>query len=287
VKETALSRPGLPVEAASFLACVATILELPETDVPDLAGNGAPSEDWNVLAWLGALGIGLVPVADPPSFAWPGPWIAQVRAPGGDRRSVVMFGRTPSGVVWDPVGGETVSPEQIEQGFLLAAEDIAHGLPRREDASAQTGSLEQIWVSAGAGQEGRALECAALLPGVGLEGDRYATGQGTFPSGRTGSALTLIEAEVCESFEPPLTPEEHRRNLVTRGVRLNGWVGREFTIGTVRCRGIRLCEPCAAMQRYADRAILRPLVHRGGLRADILAPGRIELGDEIALVAGG
>jgi MOSC domain-containing protein YiiM len=86
---------------------------------------------------------------------------------------------------------------------------------------------------------------------------------------------------VCESFEPALLPDEHRRNVVTRGIDLNALVGTEFRIGALRCRGMRLCEPCTVAQRYASRPILRPLVHRGGLRADILEDGEIALGDLI------
>jgi hypothetical protein len=179
-----------------------------------------------------------------------------------------------------------VEPERIEDGFVLAAEDVAEGMPRRADPSTSTGSVEQIWVADGIGKPGRTLNTARAIPGVGLEADRYVTGRGTFPSGRPGAALTLIEAEVCESFQPPLTPDEHRRNVVTRGIGPNGMVGRGFTIGGIRCRGIRLCEPCATMQRYSGRPILRALVHRGGLRADILEPGEIHLGDQIALVDG-
>lgn len=277
-------RPGLTADAASFLACLATILELPESEVPQLAGHGDPSEDHNVLAWLGSLEVGMVPVADPGSFAWPGPWIARVRDRDGERRSVVMYGRKPSGVVWDPVGGDPITPEQIEVGFVIAAEDIALGMPRREAASTSAGSVEQIWVAADTGEPGHMLETVRVIPGEGLEGDRYTAGRGTFPSGRPGSAVTLIEAEVCESFDPPLSPEEHRRNLVTRGIELNGMVGREFTIGSASFRGIRLCEPCATMQRYSAREILRPLVHLGGLRADILDSGEIQVGDPIELV---
>jgi MOSC domain-containing protein YiiM len=96
-----------------------------------------------------------------------------------------------------------------------------------------------------------------------------------------GSALTMIEAEVCESFDPPLEAGEHRRNVVTRGIDLNGLVGHEFMIGEVRCRGMRLCEPCTVVQRYAGRPVLRALVHRGGLRADILADGEIRVGDPV------
>jgi MOSC domain-containing protein YiiM len=120
------------------------------------------------------------------------------------------------------------------------------------------------------------------LAGRGLDGDRHVDGSGTFPSGVPGSALTLIEAEVCESFDPPLEPGEHRRNVLTRGIDLNRLVGREFEIGAVRCRGMRLCEPCAVVERYAARPVLRALVHRGGLRADILADGLIRVGDRLA-----
>jgi hypothetical protein len=284
MKEVTFSRPGLSAEAASFLACVATILELREDEVPDPSSSGDPSTDWNVVGWLGSLGIGLVPVASPNEFAWPGPWIARVQDGDGKRRAVVMYGRSPSGVVWDPAGGDPVNPEQIQDGFVIAAEDIALGMPHGDAPPVSAGSVERIWAAPKAGVDGRGLQSARLIPGAGVEGDRYVDAHGTFPSGRPGSALTLIEAEVCESFHPPLTPEEHRRNLVTRGVRLNGMVGREFTIGSVRCRGVRLCEPCATMQRYADRAILRALVHRGGLRADVLEEGEIHLRDRVALV---
>jgi hypothetical protein len=81
--------------------------------------------------WLGGLELGLAPVADAGSFSWAGPWIARLRAPGsGERRPVVMYG-VPSGVVWDPAG-ITQQPEwRIEDGFLLAAADIALARPPR------------------------------------------------------------------------------------------------------------------------------------------------------------
>ena len=116
----------------------------------------------------------------------------------------------------------------------------------------------------------------------GLEGDRYQSATGTFASGVPGSALTLIEAEVCDSFAPALAAGEHRRNIVTRGIALNELVGHEFTVGAVRCRGLRLCEPCRVVQGYASRPVLRALVHRGGLRVEILADGVIAVGDPVA-----
>jgi hypothetical protein len=264
----------LPPETASFLACLATVLELRFEDIP-LPSAGEDPTGWKVSRWLGGLGLGLARVADPGSFTWPGPWIA--RAAG---RFIVMYG-VPSGVVWDPVGGPEIEPDSIEDGFLVAAADIALARPARPAAPTSTGTVEALAIAGSAGEPARLLDRARTLPGQGLAGDRHVAGTGTFPSGMPGSALTMIEAEVCESFDPPLTPDEHRRNVVTRGIDLNALVGHEFMIGGVRCRGMRLCEPCTVVQRYAGRPVLRALVHRGGLRADILDDGEIRVGDPV------
>jgi hypothetical protein len=265
----------LPPDAASFLACLATILELPFERMPQLAPGEDPPTGWKVSRWLGGLGLGLARVADPAAFTWPGPWIGRA---GG--RFVVMYG-VPSGVVWDPAGGAEIDRESVQEGFLVAAADIALALPPRPQAPLAAGTVEALAVAGAAAGPARLLQTARALAGQGLEGDRHVAGTGTFPSGLPGSALTMIEAEVCESFEPPLTPGEHRRNVVTRGIDLNALVGHEFTIGDVRCRGMRLCEPCTVVQRYAGRPVLRPLVHRGGLRADILRDGEIHIGDPV------
>jgi MOSC domain-containing protein YiiM len=194
-----------------------------------------------------------------------------------------MYG-VPSGIVWDPGGDGALEESSIEEGFLVAAADVALALPPRPPAPAGSGTLEEICVASAAGEPVQTLETVRAIAGRGLEGDRHVSGKGTFPSGPPGSALTMIEAEVCESFEPPLTPEEHRRNLVSRGIDLNGLVGRDFTIGELQCRGMRLCEPCTVVQRYAARPVLRELVHRGGVRVDILQDGVIAVGDEIRAI---
>lgn len=198
-----------------------------------------------------------------------------------------MYG-VPSGVVWDPVGMQggragTADPPNgtIVEGFLLAAADIALAMPPRTPSPVASGTVEEICIAAAAGLQVQRLESVRALAGRGLDGDRHVEGRGTFPSGVPGSALTLIEAEVCDSFDPPLSASQHRRNLVTRGIELNGLVGRHFTVGDVPCRGMRLCEPCTVIERYAERPVLRALVHRGGIRADILADGEINVGDAV------
>jgi MOSC domain len=284
VKEVALPESCPAPAAATFLACLAAVLELPASQLPRPADREDPATGWTVSRWLGGLGLGIARVADPAGFSWPGPWIARVRTPSdGDSRYVVMYG-VPSGVAWDPTGDSQAEQTRIEDGFLVAAADIALALPPRPKALTAAGVLERIWIAAAAGVPARSCQAARATAGQGLDGDRHVAGTGTFPSGLPGSALTLISAEVCESFSPPLRPDEHRRNLVTRGIDLNGLVGRDFVIGGVRCRGMRLCEPCVVIQRRASRPLLRQLVHRGGLRADILTDGVIKAGDQIATV---
>jgi hypothetical protein len=268
-----------PTEAATLAACLATILELALEDVPE-APPGEDVAGWRVMRWLGGHALGLVPVAGAASFSWPGPWIGRLRAPSGDeRRAVVMYG-VPSGIAWDPTGAPADGWE-LDGGFVVSALDIALARPPRAVAPESTGTVEGLYLAPDAGVPAEAVESAEALAGHGLDGDRHVTGRGTFPSGLPGSALTLIEAEVCESFTPPLGASEHRRNVLTRGIDLNRLVGHEFLLGAVRCRGMRLCEPCTVVDRYAGRPVLRPLVHRGGLRADILEDGVVRVGDPV------
>jgi hypothetical protein len=277
--------PGAPPTRlhGSLTACISYILEIEPGDIAQAAPDEDPAGGWTVSRWLGGLGMGMARLADPASFSWPGPWIARVERPDSEPRYAVMFG-VPSGVVWDPAGDGQVQNEWIAEGYLLAAADIAQARPSLPAAPAGSGAVEGIWIAPSAGEPARALARVHALAGRGLEGDRHVAGTGTFPSGRPGSALTLVAAEVCESFTPPLSPDQHRRNVVVRGLDLNRLVGHEFEIGSVRCRGMRLCEPCAVVQRYAGRPVLRALVHRGGLRADILGDGEFRVGDAVRAV---
>ena len=133
------------------------------------------------------------------------------------------------------------------------------------------------------------VERVRAVAGRGLEGDRYFDGTGFFylPE-NTGQALTLIEAEALEALANEaglvLSPADARRNLVTRGIRLNELVGKRFRVGAVECYGQRLCPPCAHLQELTRPGVLRGLLHRGGLRADILNDGEIALGATVEVV---
>lgn len=221
-----------------------------------------PAGDMPVQQWLAEQNLGLVPIADPASFSWPGYWLAR-----SGEEIVLMFG-SPSG----PVDAEL--PGSIEEGWVIARLDLEYERP----VDAGHGVVEAILVAADAEAPLRRVESAAAVAGRGLEGDRYGAGRGTFGGG-VGYELTLVEAEQLE--ELGIAWERARRNVVTRGLDLNALVGRRFAIGEVECIARRLAEPCAHLERVEGKGLMRPLVHRAGLRADIVRGGTIGVGDAV------
>jgi MOSC domain-containing protein YiiM len=146
-----------------------------------------------------------------------------------------------------------------------------------------TGTVESIYIAPAAQESPHAVREVLAIPGAGLEGDRYALQQGTFYKPMPDYELTLIEAEAIEGMQREygieIAPGDARRNVVTRGVPLNHLVGKEFSIGEVRIRGIRLCEPCEHLQKLTGKSVIKGLLHRGGLRAQVLTQGTIHQGD--------
>jgi hypothetical protein len=258
-------------ERSTVAACVATVIGVPTGEVPLGADD--------LTAWLARRGQGLVPVRDAADFAWPGPWIAMRPArDGGGPRAVVMFG-VPSGPIFDPAG----TTEEVLSGVVVAPLDVSvWDPPAARDPG--TGVVEALVIAPGAEAEVRSVSEALAVPGAGLEGDRYAASAGTFASGRPGSALTLVDADVLDDLGGDV---DHRRNVVVRGADLNALVGRRFRVGEVLCEGSRLCEPCLHLDRLNGGGVLRPLVHRGGLRADIVEGGTLRVGDTLRVAGPG
>jgi MOSC domain-containing protein YiiM len=154
------------------------------------------------------------------------------------------------------------------------------------------GELIGIFLGRRKGEDLQAVERAQAIAGRGLEGDRYFLKEGTF-SAKDGPdrEMTLIEAEALEAlareYQVTLRPAQARRNLYTRGVPLNHLVGRTFSIGGVVLRGIRLCEPCDHLQSLTCKGVKTGLTHRGGLRAQVLTGGTLQVGDPIMLQGNG
>lgn len=148
------------------------------------------------------------------------------------------------------------------------------------------GKVESIYIASEKGAPVTPVEQVRAIPGKGLEGDRYFDPRGQDnPAHKPKEEATLIEIESLEALKRDhnldLTPAESRRNIVTRDVPLNHLVGREFQVGEVTLRGIKLCEPCSYLQNMTKQGILAGLTHRGGLMAQIVSGGTIRTGDNI------
>ncbi|HYZ79300.1 MAG TPA: MOSC domain-containing protein [Gaiellaceae bacterium] len=136
-------------------------------------------------------------------------------------------------------------------------------------------TVEAIHLGADEAGELRPVESVRALAGKGLDGDRHFRARGA----KSGQALTLVEAENVEAVGLP--PGATRRQVTTRGVDLNALVGKRFRVGEVQCYGVELCEPCAHLESMTRPGIIKELVHRAGINADILTDGTISIGDEI------
>lgn len=151
-----------------------------------------------------------------------------------------------------------------------------------------SGRVAGIYITPNKGQPTISMDQVRAIPGKGIEGDRYfkMTGDPKSPTD-LGRQITLFEMEVVESLQEnegiPIKPEQTRRNIATRGIALNELVGRDFYIGNIHLRGVRLCEPCQYLADLTDARVLLAMVHQGGLRADILSEGIIHLNDSITI----
>ena len=145
------------------------------------------------------------------------------------------------------------------------------------------GRVEGIYVAAEHGELPEPVDSVRAHAGRGLEGNRY-----FFDEAAPGTALTLIAAEALEAMERDpgisIEPWESRRNVLTRGIDVNELVGKRFRVGDVECRGVELCEPCTTLESMTKPGVIKGLVHRGGLNADILSDGEISIGDAVVAV---
>jgi MOSC domain-containing protein YiiM len=153
------------------------------------------------------------------------------------------------------------------------------------------GQLLHIHIAPAASYEMEELQSATLIPGRGIEGDRYFLGTGTYSPQPDVREVTLIEIEALEAMaknDPPLqngpihlAPEDHRRNFTTRGVPLNHLVGKRFRVGSCILKGGRLNFPCRYIEELLGQPIYLPLYNRSGLNCWIETGGEVHKGDAI------
>ncbi len=146
------------------------------------------------------------------------------------------------------------------------------------------GSVVSISIAPAESEPMRLVDEVRAIAGRGLEGDRYCK-----PDGEVwedpGKEITLIAVEAIDAMSREsgvdLEYKDARRNIITRDVPLNDLIDKEFAVGDVRVKGIRLNQPCQHLASLTDQKVLKGLVHRGGLRAQILNDGRIRVGDTV------
>ena len=156
----------------------------------------------------------------------------------------------------------------------------------RPGTSESPGRVEAIYLAPTAGAPLVAVGLATLEVGRGLVGDRYHAGVGAFSRWPgEGRAVSLVEAEAVEAILAEtgidLREGRSRRNVVTRGVRLTDLIGRTFTVGGAVLRGTRECTACGRMDRLVAPGAFAAMRGRGGLRADVVAGGRVAAGDAL------
>jgi len=142
-----------------------------------------------------------------------------------------------------------------------------------------------IYIAPRASVTSESVSEAVVEEGRGIVGDRYHSGDGTFSKPKPDRHMTLIEAEEIDHFNAEqgfsFGYGDFRRNLVTRGVRLNDLVGQTFHVGGVTLEGIRTCEPCQHLGQLLTTEVVPHLANRAGLRARVVVGGRVAVGDAV------
>ncbi len=166
--------------------------------------------------------------------------------------------------------------------------DSEFSLNKNHTVKVVAGNVVGIFIASKKEQLPVSVNSIEAIAHRGLVGDRYYANSGTFSGAEPlgpGREITLIEEEsvsvLSEQLHQKINPAQLRRNVMTRGIRLNDLVGREFIIGQIRLMGVRLCHPCAHLERLSGWDVLKHLKDRGGLRADILDNGWLHVGDTV------
>ncbi len=154
--------------------------------------------------------------------------------------------------------------------------------------------IEEIYIGEEMGKPLHSVDEAIVIEGLGIEGDRYAKKQGTFTKekeeGDAGKHVTLIEAEAIEAaldeFGDDYREGKSRRNIVTRGIKLNALINHRLQIGDVILKGERDCPPCGHLSKLTATESRKSLKNRGGLRTTVLKGGVIRVGDTIQVLEG-
>jgi len=137
-----------------------------------------------------------------------------------------------------------------------------------------------ITVCSDFGKEMIQLDHVEVVAGKGIVEDRY------FKKNNKTSNITLIEKENIDFFNEnsscSIPYQKFRRNIITKGIRLNSLVGREIFIGSVKIKVHELCQPCLKLQKLlGQNNFVKDMIHKSGIRCEILIGGKIGKGNKI------
>jgi MOSC domain-containing protein YiiM len=147
------------------------------------------------------------------------------------------------------------------------------------------GVVEGIYVTGkGSAAMGR-VEEVRTVAGCGIEGDRYCAGTGYWTRYGDVCEVTLIEGEDLDYIENELGISvkngEHRRNIITRGLRLADLRRKRFRVGEAVLEYDRPRPPCRHVQDLSEPGMTRALKGRGGICARVVQAGSIRVEDAI------
>ncbi len=147
------------------------------------------------------------------------------------------------------------------------------------------GVVEGIYVTPEGSLAMERVDEVTTVEGRGIEGDRYCEGTGFWTRYGDVCQITLIEAEDLDFIENELgisvKDGQHRRNVVTRGIRLLDLRRKRFRVGEVLLEFDRSRPPCKHVQDLSEPGMTRALKNRGGICARVVEAGRIRSQDTI------
>ena len=143
------------------------------------------------------------------------------------------------------------------------------------------GEVVEIGIANIKGNQIQNVDKVEVLKGKGLLDDRNFS-----ENNHKERQVTLIEIENINYFnnisKTNIPPLNFRRNIVTKNVKLNDLVGKEFFVGNIKLKAHDLCRPCKYLQeKLKQNNFVREFLHKGGLRCEILTSGKINVGDII------
>ena len=141
----------------------------------------------------------------------------------------------------------------------------------------------KLGITANNNQPMKEVNSIEVLANKGIVGDRH-----FHDFNDPYNQLSLIESENIDEYNIKFGLNipyiNFRRNVITKGIKLNDLIEKKLKIGNVELKAIELCRPCRHLTEMLDQKnILKEFMRKGGLRCQILTSSKINIGDKIEL----